>query len=71
MEERETIQKRAIMVHSFTTEVLDEKWTPTIGARELELANTRLAEQHIPWRWRWLQKTSNLAGSITLQNATA
>ena len=59
------------MVHSFTSEVLDNKWTPTIGARELELANTRLAEQHIPWRWRWLQKTSNLAGSITLQNATA
>lgn len=71
MEEREAIQKRAIMVHSFTSEVLDNKWTPTIGAQELELANTRLAEQHIPWRWRWLQKTSNLAGSITLQNATA
>ncbi|MBG46021.1 MAG: hypothetical protein CMB76_05830 [Euryarchaeota archaeon] len=71
MEERESIQKRAIMVHSFTAEVLDEKWTPTIGAKELEMANTRLAEQHIPWRWRWHTKTSNLAGSITLQNATA
>ena len=71
MEERELIQKRAIMVHSFTAEVLDEKWTPTIGAKELELANTRLAAQHIPWRWRWHTKTSNLSGSITLQNATA
>jgi hypothetical protein len=53
----------------FSAELLSPGWTPTISQEELDEANQRLEDQHILYRWRWLdlnQKVINLCGAITL-----
>lgn len=49
-----------------TREPLDIKWRPCIADDELEYANARLEQCRMPYRWRWVDRLTNLAGAIKM-----
>ena len=60
-------RSKAELVHMLSCKVLSPDWNPTISQQELNEANRRLEEQHVQYRWRWLnQKIISLYGSATL-----
>jgi len=68
--EKNMERHKAELVHTFTAEVLQPGWTPTISQEELDNANVRLEACHNQYRWRWRQKMSSLRGSVTMQDLT-
>jgi len=60
--------RRAILVHTDTREALDIKWRPCIADDELEYANARLEQCRMPYRWRWVDRLTNLAGAINMND---
>jgi len=58
---------RAILVDAETAQPICQEWTPTVWPAEIELANQRLAELNLKWRWRRLERILTLHGSVTLQ----
>ncbi len=63
-------RKRAVMVHVFSAEVLDPDWHPTISEDELIEANHNLEKDHVQWRWRWMDRVTNLAGAIEMKEGS-
>ena len=63
-------KRKAILVRVDTREPLDTKWRPCIADDELEYANARLQQCRMPYIWRWVDRLTNLSGSINMSDSS-
>lgn len=61
--------RKALMIDLQTGRPIDPSWTPTLRLEELALANERMANNRLHYRWQWIPGHADLAGTALLNAA--